>query len=391
MTAVERAPRILDSDTHVVEPPDLWTSRLPKALVDRGPVVKWDEKRQLEGWFLGDSFMMPVGAPAAAGWPEPSPLFPRKWSDVGDFMWDPAARVARMDADGIEAQILYPNIAQFNSATLTSEGDMALSLACIRAYNDYLTEFIDAAPSRFVAITSIPFWDIDESIIELERCQKAGHRGVIMTQDPRRFGLPALSSRHWDRLWEVLQANQIPVNFHIGSGGAESVFDRPDSEMGIHANAAYNGVGLFMGNASTIAELVCGGVCHRFPSLNFVAVESGVGWVPFHLDLLDWQWLNCGVRGEHPEYDLLPSEYFSRQIFISFWFERTTLQFALDRLGPDNILYETDFPHTTSMTPGPASVAIPPTQYISEVLGHLSPEVQHKVLWQNAANIYHLS
>ena len=94
--------------------------------------------------------------------------------------------------------------------------------------------------------------------------------------------------------------------------------------------------------------------------LNFVSVESGVGWIPFALDALDWQWKNCGVALEHPEYDLLPTEYFKRQIYGCFWFEVEPARFAIERLGDDNILYETDFPHPTSMSPGPASAAAAP-------------------------------
>ena len=98
-----------------------------------------------------------------------------------------------------------------------------------------------------------------------------------------------------------------------------------------------------------------------------MSVESGIGWIPFALDALDWQWKNCGVHLEHPEYELLPSEYFKRQIYGCFWFEDANgAQCAIDQLGPDNILYETDFPHPTSMSPGPASSAIAPNEYLEQ-------------------------
>jgi uncharacterized protein len=99
---------VFDSDTHVVEPPDLWSSRLPAKLRDSGPEVRWDEGRGLEAWFIDGECLMPVGAPASAGWHEHAPLFPRRWSEVDSVMWDPNARLARMDADGIQAQVLYP-------------------------------------------------------------------------------------------------------------------------------------------------------------------------------------------------------------------------------------------------------------------------------------------
>ena len=191
-------------------------------------------------------------------------------------------------------------------------------------------------------------------------------------------------------MWAAAQEMRLPVNFHIASGDT-SLLDRaghPDN--GPHANYASMGVSFFMGNARTIAQLTCGGICHRFPELAFVSVESGIGWIPFALDSLDWQWKNCGVHLEHPEYDLLPSEYFARQIYGCFWFERDTALFAIERLGADNVLFETDFPHPTSMSPGPATAAVAPDVYIDEVFGGLPDDTLRKILHDNAARIYHL-
>ena len=163
----------------------------------------------------------------------------------------------------------------------------------------------------------------------------------------------------------------------------------PDN--GVHANYAMMGVSFFMSNAKTISQIICGGVCHRFPALNFVSVESGIGWIPYALEGLDWQWKNCGVPGEHPEYDLLPSEYFRRQIYGCFWFERDSANHAIEQLGPDNVLYETDFPHPTSMSPGPASTAVRPDEYLRTTFGDLDPMAARKILHDNAARIYHLA
>ena len=102
---------------------------------------------------------------------------------------------------------------------------------------------------------------------------------------------------------------------------------------GPHANYAGFGVQFGMANVRVIANLITGGVCHRFPGTKFVSVESGIGWIPFAMEHLDWQWLNCGVTIEHPEYDLLPSEYFKRQMYGCFWFERGTVKSSIDQLG----------------------------------------------------------
>ncbi len=121
-----------------------------------------------------------------------------------------------------------------------------------------------------------------------------------------------------------------------------------------------------------------------------MSVESGIGWIPFALAALDWQWQNCGVAKEHPEYDLLPSEYFRRQIYGCFWFERDTALAAIEQLGADNVLYETDFPHPTSMSPGPASIAERPTTTSARCSPTSTGADVRKILHDNAARIYHL-
>jgi predicted TIM-barrel fold metal-dependent hydrolase len=238
-------------------------------------------------------------------------------------------------------------------------------------------------------MASLPFWDLDASLAELRRAADLGHKGVIFTQDPGYFGLPVLTDRYWDPLWAAAQEAGLPVNFHIGSGDL-SLLGSGHPDNGERANYASLGLSFFMGNARTISQLICGGICHRFPDLNFVSVESGVGWIPYALDALDWQWKNCGVPMEHPEYDLLPSEYFKRQIYGCFWFESENARYAIERLGADNILYETDFPHPTSMSPGPATTAIAPNDYLESNFGDLPETTLRKILHDNAARIYHI-
>ena len=95
--------------------------------------------------------------------------------------------------------------------------------------------------------------------------------------------------------------------------------------------------------------MVLSGVCHRYPELKFVSVENGAGWLPFLGEAMDWQWLNVGAHKEYPE-RLLPSEYLRRQIFGMYWFEKESLRSVIDLLA-DNLMFETDFPHATSLLP----------------------------------------
>jgi predicted TIM-barrel fold metal-dependent hydrolase len=381
---------IIDTDTHVVEPPDLWTSRLSAKWGDLVPHVRWDDHAGEEAWFMGDTRLGAVAGAAMAGWHEHPPYHPRRWEDADPVAWDAARRLARMDEYGIQAQVLYPNVAVFDAKSILAMNEPELQLSLIRAYNDFLVDFASIAPDRLIAAASLPFWDLDATVAEIDRTAGLGHRGIIFTQDPGYFGLPVLTDRYWDPMWAAAEERGLPVNFHIASGDLDP-FSVGHPDNGVHANYAAMGVSFFMSNARTISQIICGGICHRFPDLNFVSVESGIGWIPFALEGLDWQWANCGVHKEHPEYDLLPSEYFRRQIYGSFWFERDSARGAIEQLGADNILYETDFPHPTSMSPGPASSAQRPDDYLEENFAGLDDDALRKILHDNAARIYHLS
>lgn len=382
---------IIDVDTHIIEPADLWTSRLPSKWADDIPRVKWYAEGGFEAWYIGDQRLPAAAAAAMAGWNGYPPDHPASLADVDPALYDPKSRVRMMDEYGIQAQLLYPNISLFNSERILNVKDRELQIDISKAYNDWQTEWSSEAPDRLIPIASVPFWNLDATIEEMIRCKEMGHRGIIFTQQPSYFGLPHLDDPHWDPMWSTAQELQLPINFHIGTGDVSLLSDMGFEGSGEHALFAGATVVFSQSNARTIAQLITGGVCHRFPGLNFVSVESGIGWIPYVLEYLDWQWKNCGVSREHPEYDLLPSEYFKRQIYGCFWFEQASALFAIEALGDNNVLYETDFPHPTSMSPGPASVAVHPREYVASTLGSLSPSTLNKILHDNAARIYGLS
>ncbi|MTV23878.1 amidohydrolase [Nitriliruptoraceae bacterium ZYF776] len=390
MTFDPAAYKIIDVDTHVVEPPDLWTARMPASVHDRIPHVAWHEDTQTESWFLNGQRVLGVGQAAMAGWHEFPPDHPRTWAEADPATWDVDHRLAKMDEYGIHAQVLYPNVALFDSKNVVGMADEQLQLDIIRTYNDWLMEWGSAAPERFVGMACLPFWNLEASLAELARANDIGHKGLIFSQDPSAFGLPQLTDRYWDPLWAAAQERGMPVNFHIATGDNGMLDNNGHPDNGRRANYASMGVSFFMSNARTISQLVTGGICHRFPELNFVSVESGIGWLPFALESLDWQWKNCGVHEEHPEYDLLPSEYYARQIYGTFWFEGDSALHAIDQLGADNVMYETDFPHPTSMSPGPATTAVAPQDYLRDTFAEVAEDDMRKILHDNAARIYHL-
>jgi predicted TIM-barrel fold metal-dependent hydrolase len=385
--------RVIDTDTHMMEAADLWTSRISvKKWGDLVPHVRWDPETQEDSWYFGSERIAGAVKSAMAGWHEWPPNHPKRFADVAPALLDPAARLALMDDYGIWAQVLYPNVAGFGAGRYLGLGDPELMLACVQAYNDYLSEWSAFAPGRFVPVMALPFWDLDATIKEMGRAASNGHRGIVFGSQPELFGVPPLISPHWDRLWAAAQDLELPINFHIASGDNTSrdEANKIEDYMGEVPAYAVSPVLFFLGNARAIVHLIGSGICHRFPKLNFVSVESGIGWLPFVLGALDWQWKNCNVRGVHPEYDLLPSEYFRRQIYGCFWFETDTLSESIRSLGEDNVFYETDFPHPTSMSPGPATVAIRPDDYMKTALKGFDETTIRKVLHDNASRVYHL-
>jgi predicted TIM-barrel fold metal-dependent hydrolase len=380
---------IIDVDSHVTEPPDLWTSRIStQKWGDRVPHVAWDEASQEDRWFLGDFRMSGVGAGACAGWHKFFPNYPPTIGDAERGSWNSSDRLQRLDDFGIQAQLLYPNLLGASSAAFLSLKEPELMLACVRAYNDFISDFSAADPSRLVPLTMLPYWDIQESVAEIKRCWEMGHKGIVTAAKFDAVGFPPLSSGYWDEVLDAAQYYDLSINFHVGF----SAFAQADLEAAYGASFelrkfVQDSVMVFLGNASTISEIILSGLCDRYPRLNFVSVESGAGYIPYLLEAMDWQWLNTGCRREFPD-TALPSEVFRRQVYGTFWFENASLA-SIEGLS-NNIMFETDYPHPTSLSPGPASYAENPSDMARSHLAEFDPVVVRKLLHDNAARVYHL-
>ena len=379
--------KVVDVDSHLTEPPDTWTARFPASRHDDVPHIERIGDQDV--WMAGGERLGVPGYYSMAGHDGVMPAsVPNTFDDIHPAMYDPQARLALLDAEGIDAQILYPNVGGFGNAHFLRLGDRDFVMECVRAYNDFLTDWCSAAPDRLVAITALPFWDVDLAIEELQRCVANGHRAINFCNQPADHGLPPLAHKHWDPIWAAAQEAGIPVSFHVGGGQMGTQFV-DGAEMGWMTNFAKVSSLIFLDNIRCIGDLIFGGICHRFPDLKFVSVESGVGWLPGMIETFDWQWRNGGVRDEHPEYDLLPSEYFRRQIYGCFWFEEQAARDAINTF-PDNILFETDYPHPTCQHPGPRTPAQRPRDYASRAFVGIPDDVTRKVLYDTAAELYGL-
>jgi predicted TIM-barrel fold metal-dependent hydrolase len=374
---------VIDTDTHITEPADLWTSRLPARYKESAPQIFRDPETGVETWRIGgaDTFL-PVGFTAVAGWPEPFPAAPKNMDEVPKAAYDASARLEYMDRVGIWAMALYPNVGGFGSQAFLKLKDPELMLACVRAYNDFLIDWISPDPRRFIPILATPFWDVDASVAEIERCAKLGHKGVLFTGEPQSHDMPILASRHWDPLWAAARACDLPISFHIGAGTFDDGFTPERVElMGAGRTNGFTAVSLFLDNGKQLTDLLFSGILPRFPELKFLSVEAGIGFIPFILEACDYTYEYGRVRHEYPEFELKPSEYFARQVYGCYIFEEHAPRELIDSIGVDNILFETDYPHPVCLYDNVRAK-------IDAALGEATPEVQHKVLFENAAKLY---
>jgi predicted TIM-barrel fold metal-dependent hydrolase len=387
----ESSLKVADCDSHVTEPPDLWTSRVSAKWRDEVPRVDPHPETGIERWHVGDIWLPAAASSAHAGWREYAPKLPQRWDDIEPGSYDARARLRRLDELGIYAQTLYPNILAFNTGVFIGMEPEA-GLVCTRAYNDFLVDFASADPQRLIPIAMVPFWDVEASVAEIKRCADAGHRGILLANQYEKIGLPSFVDPHWDPIYATAQDLELPVNFHAGFGTSPKprdtvadidAFGKWTGDIG--ALAASVVTTMMNSNARALGTILTSGFCERFPRLKLVSVESGMGYLPFLLNSLDWHFVGYGV---HRTGRRLPSDTFREQCYGTFWFETATL--GLLEQYPGNFMFSTDYPHPTSLVPGPTSPADSPRDHIAKHFEVVPGDVARKALWENAVAVYKL-
>ena len=374
--------RIVDSDTHISEwKRDLWTSRATVKYKDRVP-----QRRLVDGkhiWFIDGDKSLGTGQFAAIrrdGYKCPDMDF-MNWSleTATPGAYDVKARLKYMDETGIAAQIGYPNLLGFG-AHKTSIVEEDLRLVSVKIYNDAMAEYQADSGNRIFPMALLPWWDVRESVTEAKRCHTMGLRGVNTNSDPNLHGLPQLGDSYWYPLWEICVDLNLPVNFHIGQSDDSIAFSAHGHwcETGSNVQMAYGSTMLFIGNARVITNIFLSGLLDRFPTLKIVSVESGIGWLPFILECVEYEMNETGMK-----YQATPLEIFRRQIYACTWFERRNLVQMSRMLSVDNIMFETDYPHATCLYPRVLD-------YVADAAAEFALDERVKVFGGNAARIYNL-
>jgi len=378
--------RVIDVDAHITEPADLWTRRAPAGYADRVPhVVDVDgvPMWSFDGVLLDNRRVNLSSVIRPGGEKVPGPaFFDFNRDEIHAASSDMHARVELLDQQGIWAQVLYPNVAGFGAQKFAEVADPELRRMCVTIYNDAMVEIQEESGGRLLPMALMPWWDAEASADEVRRTAADGLRGVNICSDPQVRGAPELWQPEWAPFWEACTEHGQSVNFHIGASESSMSWYGSSPWPGLDGERklAIGSAMMYLSNARIIANLIFSGVLERYPAVNFVSVESGIGWIPFFLESLDYQMYESSPSVVEA-LSMLPSEYFRRQVYGCFWFEHRMLGPVIDALGASQVLFETDFPHPTCLYPDPLASA-------AEALAGMNDDVKRKVLQDNAAELY---
>jgi predicted TIM-barrel fold metal-dependent hydrolase len=368
-TPVTATTAVVDADGHVVEPPSAWAA-LPK---EHRPRIERDG-HGYEHVVVGDTEILavPLGTLATPGarFSDPGSFTPLEEALAGGS--DPLARLADMDAEGIDQAVLFPSVGLY----LWALSDQAAAVATARAYNDWLAGYCAVAPGRLFGAAMLPMQDPAAAAAEVRRAAgELGFTAVFVRPNPCTGR--SLSDRAYEPVWDAVEEVDVAVGVHEGSSVIVPTLgaDRPFNPLVLHATSHA------MEEMLAYAQLVAFGVLDRHPTMKVVWLESGGGWVPYWLERLDEQAETFG--GFCPEMSMLPSEYFARQCWISFEVDERTLPLLAPVIGPERCVWGSDYPHHDATFPGAVDA-------LRRTVAPCPPDLQARVLGLNAAALYRL-
>jgi uncharacterized protein len=373
---------VISADDHVVEPPDLWTQSMSQAKWgNRIPHVATQPDGR-ERWVIDDQVRASASLAPTGALSNDRGLEPQTWSEVPRSAYEPKARLSAMDSDGVDYSVLYPSAAGVSGETIGSIKDLELQIECARVYNDWIIDVWAASSNRFIPQAILPSGSIEAAVAEARRAVSRGHKGAILPAQPSQINpaAPHLYKPDWDPLWTTLQELDVPVCFHAGS--APSVMFEISPSYDAAGARAFDNVRQSAGSAALINGMVLSGILYRFPNLQPVFPGSAIDYVPFALEALDHQWERQRLA-ENEGFTQRPSEIFHRQCYVTTWKEKVGLR-NRNYVGPDRILWESEFPRSSSTYPDTARM-------IENNFAEVPVQERELVLWRNAARLYKLS
>ena len=375
--------RIIDSDMHIMEPPDLWQRYTDKKY--RGQAQVGVTSANVRDLRTTHPDGRPWGSTSqgvrAAGVGNPNrpgghnyERNQRLYADHAARGWSTDAQLEAMDVEGLDVAVLFPTRGLHTLAEPHMEPGLAAALA--RAYNDWLYDFCAPAPDRLIGAAMISPFDMDDAVAEVERAvRELGFRAVFMRSNQ-------MTDKPWHDpfyapLWSALEEHDVAIGFHeSSSSGARQVGEHFEPNFMLRRVFAQP-----VEQMMALASFCGGGVLERHPRLRAAFLEANCAWAPWLLWRLDEAY-EREADVFVPELAMAPTEYFKRQCWVSVEPDEEPAKYAIDWVGGDRMVFSTDYPHGDSKYPEAVSSFIE--------LG-IPDEEKRKILWDNCASLYNLA
>ncbi len=384
---------ITSVDDHIIEPPNVWTDRLPAKYHDTCPRVIREDDGQ-EYWVYEDIKNVTGGLGASAGRkPEDITATGFPYSEMRPGCYDAAARVKDMDEGGVLASLNFPSVPRFCGQLFWEAKDHDLALLCVKAYNDWMIdEWCGTAPGRLIPLGIIPLWDPQLAAEEMERIYDKGVRSICFSENFEPLGLPTIHGDHWHPVLQTANDMNMVLSIHIGSS---STFHRISDASPFMANFSLG----MIRPAGCLMDWIFGGQFQKYPNIKIALSEGSIGWIPWVLEraqqVYDTQrhWVAKGVslgnvgpvqkfetKIDHEAIDIYQDYY---DHFYGCFIDDATGLSMLDVVGEDNVMIEVDYPHSDTTWPHSLKLA----HERLDAAG-LTDEQKFKILRGNAEKLY---
>ena len=367
--------KIVDTDAHMMEPEWIWERYTEDAYKSRAPKMGIIPESQRRGFMVeGESFVREKGK-----YPMAAPAFfaavkkaMERFERAAKTGFSAQSRLEDMDAQGVDVQVLYPTVA---GQMLGREfRDTKLLAACVRAYNNWASDYASAAPDRLRWAAALPMQDPEEAIKEAHRTAELGCISYYMRPNP--VGGRSLWNEELFPVWSEIEQIGKPISTHESASSSVPGFgDRMDTHVSGHIlSHPFEAM-------AAMAGLIWYGVFERFPNLKVVHVEADAGWVPYWLQRMEQHW-NFSGNAEHEYLTKRPTEYFKHNVCVAFRGDEPTMKAAVELVGDGNFSWDTDYPHPDGTYPwGVESMLRQP----------IPEQAKRKILWDNAARWFNLN
>ena len=409
-------PLIIDGDSHVLEPPDLWDEYLepefrPRAIritrsipsrdgESRGirplmvrsgaqamseqlgnlPEMALELKARMaadEHLIIDRQVVMSGGLSGLGGAETNRADLPYmtylESAPLASF--DTAERIKMFDEKGIHGGVVFPTI-----GILWDSDDPKLADAYARAYNRWCTDFVGGHADRIYPMAHIALHDAEMALTELRRCLKLGFKGVFLPPEPVLGRSPA--DPIFDPLWHEMEDAGIPLCLHV-IVRFNRILENPTrfSSLLIEPNRTYAfAMGATFQVIPAMASLIMTGFFDRFPRLKLLCVEAGAGWAPYIAHRLDEKYEMFGYAEKTK---LEPSEYMKRNIYYVVEPREQNIDSIMDLIGEEHFLWGSDYPHVDSSADS--------LDQIKASVSRLSERRRNLILGENAHALYQLN